>query len=164
MIALSVAVSENWGIGYKNELLFRISEDLKRFKALTTGKTIVMGHNTFKSLPNAKPLPNRTNIVLSRDTALKIPGVTVCNSLGDLKPYLRGDVFIIGGEQIYKLLLGYCEAAYVTQIQSAPPADAFMPNLSALQNWELTEQELPKQDGNLTYKYSIFTNKSVKTP
>lgn len=155
-MSLIVAVSENWGIGYKNDLLFRISDDLKRFRRLTTGKTIVMGHNTFKSLPSGRPLPNRTNIVLSRDTSLKIPDVLVCNSLEELQKYLVGDVFVIGGEQIYRLLLDYCETAYVTQIQAAPPADAFMPKLNELPNWRLIDEE-PKTEGDLVYKYSVFS-------
>ncbi|MCL2199301.1 MAG: dihydrofolate reductase [Defluviitaleaceae bacterium] len=155
---LSVAVSQNWGIGYKNDLLFRISEDLKRFRKLTTGKTIIMGHNTFKSLPGGKPLPNRTNIVLSRDTTLKIPDVIVCNSVEELQKHLHNDVFIIGGEQVYRLLLDYCKTAYVTQVQATPPADAFMPNLNELPNWKLIEEESPKTDGRLVYKYSTYVN------
>ena len=81
---LIVCVSRNWGIGKNNELLFHIPDDLKQFKALTTGKVVVMGHNTLKSLPGGKPLPNRTNIVLSRNPNLKIEGATVCNSVQDV--------------------------------------------------------------------------------
>ena len=101
---LIVCVSRNWGIGKNNELLFHIPDDLKQFKALTTGKVVVMGHNTLKSLPGGKPLPNRTNIVLSRNPNLKIEGATVCNSVQDVlievSDRLQSDVFIIGGEAI----------------------------------------------------------------
>ena len=90
---LSVAVSSNWGIGYKNELLFRISEDLRHFRALTEGKIIVMGHNTLKSLPGGKPLPRRTNIVLSRQKGLEIPGAIVCGSLDELDEILKRNTF-----------------------------------------------------------------------
>ena len=109
---LIVCVSRNWGIGKNNELLFHIPDDLKQFKALTTGKVVVMGHNTLKSLPGGKPLPNRTNIVLSRNPNLKIEGATVCNSVQDVlievSDRLQSDVFIIGGEAIYKMFLPYC--------------------------------------------------------
>ena len=158
---LIVAVSENWGIGHKNELLFRISEDLQRFKKLTTGKVVVMGHNTFKSL--GKPLPDRINIVLSKTE--KIPGVITCNSLEELNLVLENyppdDIFVIGGEKIYNLLLNRCKFAYVTKIEATPPADAFMPNLEKLENWQLTHEGLPEQQTEPVYRYNIFTNLGI---
>ncbi|MCL1845950.1 MAG: dihydrofolate reductase, partial [Defluviitaleaceae bacterium] len=130
---LSVAISSNRGIGCKNELLFRISEDLRHFRALTEGKIVVMGHNTLKSLPNGKPLPRRTNIVLSRQIGLKIPGAIVCNSLEALDKILHNyspeNIFIIGGEEIYSQLLNRCNVAYITKVDACPPADAFFPNI-----------------------------------
>ena len=159
---LSVAVSSDWGIGYNNELLFRIREDLQRFRELTINKVIVMGHNTFKSLPGGKPLPNRVNIVLSREIGLEIPGAIVCNSLDaleiHLQDYNRQDVFIIGGEKIYQQLLNRCEKAYITKVEGNPPADAYMPNIDKLAAWQLVEESAQKKHGEITYKYCVYTN------
>ena len=128
-----VCVSRNWGIGKNNQLLFHIPDDLKQFKALTTGKVVIMGHNTLKSLPGGKPLPNRTNIVLSRNPHLVVEGATVCNSVQDVLIEVSGlphsDVFIIGGETIYKIFLPYCRRALITRVDTAPDADAFFPDL-----------------------------------
>ena len=158
---LIVAVSNDWGIGYKNDLLFRIREDLQRFRALTINKVVVMGHNTFKSLPGGKPLPGRTNIVLSKKIA-KIPDTMTCNSISaletELKKYDLQDVFDIGGEKIYTQLLNYCRTAYITKVDANPNADAFMPNIDKLPNWRLFEETLPRKQGEFSYKYSIYTN------
>ncbi|MDR0272672.1 MAG: dihydrofolate reductase [Clostridiales bacterium] len=161
---LSVAVSQNWGIGYKNELLFRIREDLQRFKKLTTNKIVVMGHNTFKSLPNAKPLPNRINIVLSREKKLHIPGVIICDSINSLENILQNyeteNIFVIGGEKIYSQLLNRCRTAYITKVEANPTADAFMPNIDKLPNWQLLEETSFSENEGLMYKYCIYSNKS----
>ena len=135
---ISVAVSGNWGIGRGNDLLFRIPDDLKRFKKLTMGKTIVMGHNTFKSLPNQKPLPGRKNIVMSRNSSLNIPGAYVANSKEHVMEMISTDeVFIIGGEQIYKLFLDDCTRLYLTKVQASPNADRFFPNVDDKAEWHL---------------------------
>ena len=135
---ISVAVSGSWGIGYQNELLFRISPDLKRFKQMTMGKTIVMGHNTFKSLPNQKALPGRKNVVLSRNPLLKIPGAYIANSKEQVMEMVSGEeVFIIGGEQIYDLFLDDCSRVYLTNVRCDPIADCFFPNLDEKPEWSL---------------------------
>ena len=135
---ISVAVSSNWGIGFQNDLLFRISPDLKRFKKLTMGKTIVMGHNTFKSLPNQNPLPGRKNVVLSRNPSLTIPGVHVASSKEHVLEMVKDEeVFIIGGEQIYKLFLDNCTRIYLTKVNATPVADCFFPNLDEKPEWRL---------------------------
>lgn len=98
------SADDNWAIGYKGKLLFEAKEDMKHFRDMTSGKTIIMGHNTFKSLPNKKPLPNRTNIILSRKEGLKIPRAKVCSDLNSLFKLIENvnpdDVMVIGGEQI----------------------------------------------------------------
>lgn len=106
-----VAVSDNWGIGNDNELLFHIPEDMKFFKNMTSGHPVVMGHNTYESI--GKPLPNRKNYVLSRDKSLSIDGVTVIHDISQIPD----DSFVIGGESIYKILLKYCDIVFVTKIQ-----------------------------------------------
>jgi len=159
-VNLIVAVSSEWGIGYKNELLFRIREDLQRFRKLTLNKVVVMGHNTFKSLPDGKPLPRRVNIVLSRDVSLQIPGVTVCNSLDALENILQEynaqDVFVIGGEKIYNLLLDKCSTAYITKVDAKLPADTFMVNFDNLPDWTLTMEGAPMKSENISYKYYVY--------
>ena len=158
---ISVAVSSNWGIGYKNDLLFRISPDLKRFKKLTMGKAIVMGHNTFKSLPNQLPLPGRKNIVMSRNPSLTIPGVYVANSKEQVMEMVKNEqVFIIGGEQIYKLFLDDCTRVYLTKVRAAPPADAFFPNLDEKPEWHLAHKsELHYADGYEFMYYELVKEK-----
>ncbi|MCL2217670.1 MAG: dihydrofolate reductase [Defluviitaleaceae bacterium] len=157
---LIAAVSSEWGIGRGNDLLFRIREDHLRFKSLTIGKVVVMGHNTFKSLPKQQPLVDRANIVLSRDESLVIPGVVMCNSLEHLRdlltPYAPEDIFIIGGEKIYTQLLEGCTIAHITKVASAPPADVFFPNLDALPEWRLVEESEEKSHRDLKFKYCTY--------
>ena len=157
---LIVAVSANWGIGKDGDLLFRISPDLQRFKRLTLGKTVVMGHRTFKSLPGGLPLKRRTNIILTRQVGLAIPGAQVCHSvegvLITLKAYSSQDVFIIGGEAIYRSFVDVCTTAYVTKVDTMPPADVFMPNLDDLPEWILAEESNPMVCNGLTYRYCEY--------
>jgi len=137
---LIVCVDMEWGIGYKNELLFDIPMDKAFFKKTTFGHTIVMGKNTWDSLP-MRPLPGRHNIVFSRDYALELDGASVVHSLGEFLNFAKSikngldDVFVIGGEQIYKLLLPYCDEAYVTKVFETKQADAYMTDLDELENW-----------------------------
>ena len=152
-----VAVSSNWGIGYKNDLLFRISPDLKRFKKLTMGKTIVMGHNTFKSLPNQRPLPGRKNIIMSRNPRLEIPGVYVANSKEQVMEMVSTEeVFIIGGSEIYGLFLDDCTRIYLTKVNAAPVADRFFPNLDEKPKWILeSKSEIHCADG-YEFMYYVY--------
>ena len=131
-----VATASNWGIGRGNELLFHISPDLKRFRELTMGKTLVMGHNTFKSLPYQKPLHGRKNIVMSRNPLLKIHGAYVANSKEQVLEMIKDEVFIIGGEQIYNLFLDDCSRIYLTKVKANPAADCFFPNLDKHPKWQ----------------------------
>lgn len=121
------------GLGYKGQLLFHLKEDLKRFKEVTTGQTLVMGYNTFQSLPNG-PLPFRTNIVLSKHHEIKDHRVVTVKSESELNNYLASkniptdSVWIIGGEQIYKQFLGKCEELYLTIVDDVKKADSFFPD------------------------------------
>jgi len=161
---LIVAANEEWGIGYNGKLLSRIPEDMSFFKETTTGKAVIMGNSTFKSLPDAKPLKNRINIVLSKDTNLRIPGVLVCNSLKDIF-YISGmcykdDIFVIGGQSIYELLLPYCSIAYVTKFSGSPTqnADRFFPNLDSMPNWKLIKTSETKSYNEISYNFNIYKN------
>ena len=159
-----VCVSRSWGIGKDNRLLFHIPDDLKQFKALTTGKTVVMGHNTLRSLPGGKPLPNRANIVLSRDPHLTVEGAVVCHSVQDVlievSALPHSEVFIIGGESVYRAFLPYCRRALITKVDADPEADAFFPDLLEHPQWKIRrESDFMEHDG-LSYQYVEYANES----
>ena len=140
---LIAAVTRDWGIGYKNELLFDIPLDKKFFSNMTKNKVVIMGRKTFESI--GKPLVNRTNIVLStnKDFEINNVGVNVRNSVPEvlemIKCYDTDDVFVIGGQKIYELFLDYCDEAYITHITASHVnADTFCPNLNNLPGWKQT--------------------------
>jgi len=139
---LIVAVDKNWAIGYKNELLVRIPNDHKYFREVTTGKVVVLGRKTLETFPQGQPLKNRTNIILSRNKDYKVKDAIVVHSIDELmeelKKYNSEDVFIIGGESIYREMLPYCDVAHVTKIDHAYQADAYFPNLDEMSEWKIT--------------------------
>lgn len=130
-----VAVSDNWGIGNDNELLFHIPEDMKFFKDMTSGHSVVMGHNTYESI--GKPLPNRKNYVLSRDTSLSIDGVTVIHDISQIPD----DSFVIGGESIYGIPLKYCDTVFVTKIHRTKKCNKYFPNLDEKSEWKIISKK-----------------------
>lgn len=137
------AVDQNWAIGKNNRLLVRIPLDQKFFRETTTGKVVVMGRKTLESFPNGRPLPNRTNIVLTRNPAYSVKGAIVVHSLEALREELASyppeDIFIIGGEKIYEQMIDSCDVAYITKIDYAYDADAWFPNLEKREGWKLAE-------------------------
>lgn len=161
-----VAVDENWGIGCAGKLLVHIPKDLKYFKEKTVGKVVVVGRKTLQSFPKGKPLPNRTNIVLSRDKKHFIEGVLVCHSLEELEQsleqYTSEDVYIIGGEEIYKALINKCEKAYVTKIQAEFGADTFFVDLDTLENWVLQEESDIQEENGILFRFCCYKNINIK--
>ena len=156
---LIAAVSPDWAIGFQNELLFKIPADLRHFKNLTMGNIVVMGHNTFRSLPNQKPLPGRTNIVLSRDASLVIPDAIVKHSKEDvISMQLGADVFIIGGGQMYELFLDMCSTAYVTKVMQSTEADCFLANLDMNLDWELAAVSEMHFFQEYSYTFCVYKN------
>ena len=140
-ISAIVAVGKNFEIGYKNNLLCYISEDLKRFKKITTGNVVIMGRKTFESLPKGA-LPNRQNIVITRNDNLTFENCTMANSIENAieKADSNKEIFIIGGEQIYKKAMQYIDKLYLTKIfESFDNADAFFPEIN-FDDWEITEE------------------------
>lgn len=139
---LIVAVDKNWAIGLGNKLLVSIPADMKFFRQTTTGKVVVMGRKTLESFPGGQPLKNRTNIVITRDANYKVKdGIvvsTIEEALEELKKYKDEDIFVIGGESIYRQMLPYCKTAFVTKIDHAYDADTFFPNLDEMEDWKLT--------------------------
>ncbi len=139
---LVAAVDENWGIGHRGNLLVRIPADQEYFRKITTGKVVVMGRKTLDTLPGKMPLAKRTNIILSEKPDFQVKYGTVVHSveacLELLKGYPSEDIYIIGGESIYRQFLPYADVAYVTKIMYRYQADAHFPNLDVLPDWELT--------------------------
>lgn len=152
---LIVAVDENWAIGYKNELLIRIPADMKMFRNETTGKVVVLGRKTLETFPNAQPLKNRTNIILSTNKDYKVKDGIVVHSieelLEELKQYKDEEVYITGGETVYRQMLPYCNVAFVTKIDRSYEADAFFPDLDQDANWKLVGESDEQTYFDTTY-------------
>ena len=139
-----LSADRNWGIGYQNRLLVSIPSDMKFFRQTTTGKVVVMGRKTLESFPNGLPLKNRTNIVLTKNKDYSVKGAVLVHTeeelFEELKKYSADDVYVIGGESVYRMLLPYCDTVYVTKIDHAFQADTFFPNLDEMGEWEMTEE------------------------
>ena len=159
MIAAIVAVDNNWGIGYQGQLLEYLPPDMKYFKDITSGSAVVMGRKTWDSLPK-KPLPNRLNIVISNKKNVISNKETIRMSLDDLLLIINDiqyDLFIIGGGEIYKQLLPYCDRVYVTLIEkSHDNVDTYFLNLDKDPNWEIeTCTELRDYNG-IPYAFLVY--------
>lgn len=139
---LIAAVDKNWAIGKDNQLLVRIPMDQKFFRETTTGKVVVMGRKTLESFPNGLPLKNRTNIVLTTNPNYKVKDAIIVHSIEELheelKNYDSEDIYVIGGEKIYKQLLDECDTAHITKINYTYDADAYFPNLDEKPEWVIT--------------------------
>lgn len=159
MISAIVAVDNDWGIGFNGELLEHIPEDLKHFKQLTEGHTIIMGTKTWNSLP-FKPLPNRTNIIISTAKPLIMDKRTLRLPIGDVIDYLNyttDDVFIIGGGMIYKQLLSMCDKVYVTKIfKNHNQVDTYFPNLDKSNEWVSTNQSSLQVYKDIEYQFWTY--------
>lgn len=154
---LIAAVDQNWAIGNKNQLLVKIPADQKFFRETTTGKVVVMGRKTLESFPNGLPLKNRTNIVLTRDKKYEVKEAIVLHSLEalreELKKYPSEDIYVIGGETIYRQLLDDCDVAHITKIEFAYDADAYFPNLDELPEWKITADSEEQTYFDLEYYF-----------
>ena len=162
MITIIAAVARNLAIGYQNKLLYWLPNDLKRFKALTTGHTIVMGRKTFESLPKGA-LPNRRNIVLTRNTAFTAENIEVFPSLKTALAACQADeeVFIIGGASVYAEAIPFADRLCLTLVDDTPAdADAFFPAWNE-KDWEITfdEAHVPDERHELPYRFVDFTRK-----
>lgn len=136
------AVDQNWAIGLNNKLLVKIPEDHKFFRQMTTGKVVVMGRRTLESFPNGLPLAGRTNLVLTRNKDYRAKGALCIHSIEalmeELARYESKDIFVIGGESVYRQLLDECDVAHITRINYSYQADAWFPNLDQREDWEIT--------------------------
>ncbi len=140
-MTLVAAVDKNWGIGCKGNLLCRVSADMKNFRSLTIGKTVILGSKTLATFPGGRPLKNRRNIILSRRSDFFPDGGEVAHSLEELLSLTgNDDAVVIGGESIYRLLLPYCDTAIITKFDHEFESDAFIPNLDEASDWRLDSE------------------------
>ena len=154
-----VCVDKNWAIGRDNALLFHISDDLKRFKALTTGKTVVMGKNTLLSLPGGRPLPNRRNLVVST-TMEPREGVELARSAEEAAELAGEDAVLMGGARLYRALLP-CERVLVTQVDAAAEgADAFFPSLDDAPEWTAETVGEWQEENGLRFRYVDYVRRT----
>jgi dihydrofolate reductase len=155
-----VAVDLNWGIGYRGDLLQPIPEDLKFFKRMTLGNVVVMGRETFESLPGKKPLKDRMNIVLSKNESFRNENIIICRSLDELFQrlinYNTDNVFVIGGEKIYSQLLPYCTEVYVTKIQNKYVADKYFSNIDEDKTWTLQSESASQRYNDIKYSFAKY--------
>ena len=138
-----VAVDSEWGIGLKDQLIVRITEDMKRFRSLTIGKIVVLGRKTLETFPDSRPLEQRINIIMTRHDDFAVGAALICHSMGELAKLLQElpdeNIYVIGGASIYELLLPFCRYAYVTRVEYAGQADRFFPTLDELPAWQLVD-------------------------
>ena len=161
MLSIIVAKSINNAIGKDNKLLWKIPDDMKRFKEITTGHTVIMGRKTFESI--GKVLPNRLNIILTRDPNYKVddPNVKIVCGVSDLEEYINdeNENFVIGGAQIYSILMPKCQKLYVTQVDKDFVGDTYFPVIRE-NEWEVTEKtEGPKDENDFKYEYITYKRK-----
>ncbi len=151
---ISAIARKDRAIGKDNALLWHIPEDMRHFRELTTGHAVVMGENTFRSI--GKPLPNRTNIVLSLDTELRLDGCIVAHSVEDALEQARTseseEIFIIGGASIYRQFIPLADRLYLTLVEGEYEADTFFPEYG-----EFTKVFGEETVDNGTYRFSFVT-------
>jgi dihydrofolate reductase len=156
-ISIIVAIAANNAIGKDNDLLWHISKDLKRFKKITQGHPVIMGKNTFESLPNG-PLPKRKNIVISIDKNDSFDGCTTVYSIEEALEHCNEfeETFIIGGGSIYKQFMPFASKLYLTKVHQDFDADIFFPGINE-KEWKLIEQENVNDDPQNPFTYSFMT-------
>lgn len=160
---LIAAVDQNWAIGNDNKLLVSIPKDMKFFREETTGKVVVLGRKTLETFPGKKPLKNRTNIILSKAVDYKVEDAIVVHSVEELletlKAYKSEDIYIIGGESIYRQLEPYCNVAHITKIDHSYAADAYFPNLDEIEGWMITAESEEETYFDLEYQFVKYERK-----
>ena len=158
-----VAVDSNWAIGHKGKLLVSIPEDMQFFRRETTGKVVVMGRKTLESFPNGLPLKNRVNVVITKDKEYNVKDAIICHSIEEalevLKQYNDEDIYVIGGESVYRQFLPYCSVAHVTKINYSYDADTYFPNLDEMDEWTIEESSDERTYFDLKYEFVKYVKK-----
>ena len=158
-----VAVDSNWAVGHKGKLLVSIPEDMQFFRRETTGKVVVMGRKTLESFPNGLPLKNRVNVVITKDKEYNVKDAIICHSIEEalevLKQYNDEDIYVIGGESVYRQFLPYCSVAHVTKINYSYDADTYFPNLDEMDEWTIEESSDERTYFDLEYEFVKYVKK-----
>ena len=152
------AVSGDWGIGYNNTQPIVIPEDRRCFKKITSGGTVIVGRKTFEEI--GKPLPDRKNIILTRDEQYTPEGIFTAHSVEEVLTLIADEdpekVFVIGGGCIYNLFLPMCSTAYITKIEATPPSDTLFPNLDESPDWSLMRPGKSREWDGIQYSFNIY--------
>lgn len=162
-----LAADRNWAIGKDNDLLINLPGDLKYFKRMTTGKTVIMGRKTLESLPGGKPLPNRRNIILTRSDDFQVSGAEVLNSIEDVLHLIKSgnlksdEAFVIGGADIYKQMMPYCDKFYITKIEAELPADRYFVDLDDVDGLEITWTGPIEEYKGTKYQYVLYERRTI---
>lgn len=163
---LIVATDRNWAIGKGGDLIYSIPEDMKFFRSMTAGKTVVMGRKTLESFPGGKPLPKRVNVVLSsnRDYAPEgtVPVHDYSELFAEIAKYPEDEVMLIGGGRLYTDLAKYCRRAYITLVDAETDgADTFIPDFNALDGWAMESVSEPVETGGYTIRFATYINENT---
>ena len=161
-----VVVDQNWAIGREGGLLFSLPTDMKRFRTLTTGGTVITGRKTLDSFPGGRPLPKRRNIVVTRNAHFSREGAEVASSAEEaLKLAEGGDpdkLWVIGGGSIYAALLSRCKRVYLTRVETqVDESDTFFPNLDKLPGWEVEHVGEPVTENGVTFRFVDYINRKI---
>ena len=156
------AVDNNWAIGNKGSLLARISEDQKNFRKETMGHVVVLGRKTLEECPGGRPLKGRTNIILSTNPDYTVQDAVVVHSIDELfeklSEYESDDIFIIGGQTVYDVLIPYCDTGIVTKIDKCYEADAFIQNLDEMDNWHVENERSGTEPNDVNITFVTYKN------
>jgi len=160
-----LSAAQDWAIGKDNQLLFHLKEDMRRFRVLTTGGTVIMGRRTLESLPGGKPLPNRRNIVVTHDMQFSREGVEIAHCVDAalrMVDAAADDVWVIGGGSIYASMLSRCKKVFLTRVDSVVEgADTFFPNLDKLSCWKIVTQSEPIVEDGVSYRFFEYLNRNL---
>ena len=157
---LIVAVYDDWGIGCCGTQPIALSADRKFFRETTKGAMVIAGRKTIGDFPGQKPLPGRVNVALTQ-TVKEIPGFTVCDSPEAAMELARSAerCFVIGGGSVYKQMLPYCDAAYITKVHTVTDCDTYFPNLDEMEDWYLAETLLTGEEDDISYEMLLYRRK-----
>ena len=153
---ISVAVDQNWAIGKDGDQLVYISEDLKRFRALTMGHPVILGRKTLATFPGGRPLKGRDNLILSTNPAFTVENAKVFPNVEALLRAAPDDSFVIGGESVYRQLFDCLDRVYVTRVEACPKSDAYFPDLDADEAWTVTDPGQEKEHEGLRYRFMTY--------
>ena len=154
---LIVAVFDDWGIGKDGTQPIALSADRKFFRETTMGAMVIVGRKTLADFPGGRPLPNRVNVVLTRQD-VQIPDVIICHSPEEAVALANKAerAMVIGGGSIYKQLLPYCDTAYITKVHATPESDTFFPNLDEDSGWKLSEVLQSGEENGIGYEMCLY--------